>query len=95
MYKALSYFTDLQDGNFAYKAGDIYPRNGYKPTQERIKELSTDANKRNVPVIVEINPIKADKTESKAIMPEDVINPPAGEITEEKPKRTRKAKKDA
>ena len=53
-YRAIVYFTDLQDNNFEYHAGDIYPRQGYEPTAERIAELSSDANKRKRPVIAAI-----------------------------------------
>ncbi len=42
VYKA---FKDLEDSNHIYKKGDIYPREGLKPTAKRIKELSTKANK--------------------------------------------------
>ena len=54
MYKVLRYFTDLQDNNYPYKAGDAFPRKGLDVTAERLKELSTAKNKRGVPVIEEI-----------------------------------------
>ena len=98
MYKALSYFTDTQDNDYEYKAGDIYPRNGYKPSKERIEVLSTGANVRGVPVIVEIvnnSPDKAVKTEKGTIAPEDCINPPTEAEDDEKevkPKRKGKTK---
>ena len=103
MFKALSDFEDLQDGRYKYKAGDIYPRKGYEPTKERIKELSTDTNCRHVPVIVEIDvksPVEAVKEEKNTILPEECINPPTeainDEVKETKPKRARgKAKKNA
>lgn len=38
-------FRDLQDNGFVYKKGDIYPREGLKPTKARIKELVTTKNK--------------------------------------------------
>lgn len=38
-------FKDLEDNNYIYKKGDIYPREGLEPTKERIKELSTKKNK--------------------------------------------------
>lgn len=50
-YIAVEYFTDLQDNEYAYKAGDVYPRKGYTPSPERIEELSTDKNVRKRPVI--------------------------------------------
>lgn len=50
-YKVIKYFTDLQDNNYAYEIGSIYPRDGLKPTQERIDELASDKNKQGVPLI--------------------------------------------
>ena len=54
MYKVLKYFTDLQDNNYPYKAGDEFPRKGLDVPAERLEELSTAKNKRGIPVIVEI-----------------------------------------
>ena len=51
MMKVLKDFSDLQDNNYIYKAGDEYPRPGYEPTAERIKELSSSRNKIGVAVI--------------------------------------------
>lgn len=65
MYKVLRYFTDLQDNNHPYKAGDEFPRKGLNVTAERLKELSTAKNRRGIPVIEEIKeeaePPKAEK----------------------------------
>lgn len=106
MYKALSHFTDLQDNGYTYHAGDKYPRKGYEPSKARIEELSTDKNRRGVPVIAkidDISPNKGVKTEKGTIAPEDCINPPIeadNDDLEAKPekaepkKRTRKAKSD-
>lgn len=54
MYKALTTFTDLQDNNYKYQAGDTFPRKGLKVSDARIKELLSDKNRRNKPVIEEI-----------------------------------------
>lgn len=54
MYKVLIYFEDLQDENHAYNPGDIYPREGLNPTKKRIKELSSDKNRRKVKLIEEV-----------------------------------------
>lgn len=54
MYKALTRFTDLQDNNHVYQAGDIFPRKGIKVSKERIEELLSDQNRRHKPVIEEI-----------------------------------------
>ena len=62
MYKVVSYFTDLQDGNHPYNIGDEYPRNGLTVTAERIAELSGKSNQRGIPLIEEVQ-AKADKAE--------------------------------
>ena len=38
-------WADLQDNNYEYKQGDVYPRKGLEISEERIKELSTINNK--------------------------------------------------
>ena len=38
-------WKDLDDNGYIYKKGDVYPRKGYKPTKERIKQLTTKKNK--------------------------------------------------
>lgn len=50
-YTVLTYFEDLQDNGFRYKKGDEYPRNGFYPSEERIKELSSGENKRGKALI--------------------------------------------
>lgn len=54
MYKVIKMFTDLQDDNFLYKEGDIFPRKGFKVLPGRIKELSTTANRRGEALIKEV-----------------------------------------
>lgn len=54
MYKALTTFTDLQDNNYKYFAGDEFPRKGLIVSDARIAELSSDKNRRHTPVIVEV-----------------------------------------
>ena len=50
-YKVIKQFADLKDGGHVYKEGDKYPRTGYHPTEDRIKELASSANKRGLPLI--------------------------------------------
>lgn len=38
-YKAKITFRDLQDNEHVYQVGDIYPRDGYEPSSERIAEV--------------------------------------------------------
>jgi hypothetical protein len=52
-YVVIKDFTDLQDENHIYRAGDYYPRRG-KPKKERVEELMTDKNRRGEPLIAEV-----------------------------------------
>jgi hypothetical protein len=63
-YKVIAYFEDLQDNSFAYDVGDKYPRKGLEVTTSRIKELTTNQNRQNKPLIKKVEekkPKKADK----------------------------------
>lgn len=53
-YRVITGFEDLQDGLHHYDAGDEYPRDGVKPSEARIRELSTDQNKRRIPLIEKV-----------------------------------------
>lgn len=68
MYKVIKFFRDLQDNNHAYKVGDVFPHKGMEVSENRLLELSTDANRRHVPLIekveeepVQIEPIEAEE----------------------------------
>lgn len=101
MYKVIKFFTDLKDHDHAYRVGDIFPRKGLTVSEERLKELSTDQNKRGIPLI---EAVAEDKPEAE---PEPILkNEPEAEIEPEKdepeetvaeeaeaPKRGRKSKK--
>lgn len=63
MYKVIVYFEDLQDKNYPYNKGDMYPRKGLKPSAERIEELATAKNLRGIPLIKA--EAEAEKTKSK------------------------------
>lgn len=45
MYKVLKDFVDLEDDNYLYHKGDVYPRDGVEVGNERLLELSTKDNK--------------------------------------------------
>lgn len=85
-YTVLSEFADLQDEKHVYGIGDVYPREGYTPTAERVDELSTGKNLLHKPLIqkvIEIHKVEEQPEEE----PEAVI--------EEEPKRKRGKKTDA
>ena len=54
MYKVLKFFTDLQDNDHAYDAGDEFPRKGLAVTDARLAELAGSNNKQGVPLIAEV-----------------------------------------
>lgn len=58
VYKA---WKDMEDENHLYKKGDIYPREGLKPTKKRIKELSSKNNKIGEILIEAVKVEKEDK----------------------------------
>lgn len=78
MYKVVQFFHDLQDYTttkngtvyHAYDVGDTYPRRGYEPSEERIKELSGKDNIRGVTLIELVEeqekPEKSNKRKEKA-----------------------------
>lgn len=64
MYKVIRYFTDARDGEFPYNVGDSYPREGLEVSGARLRELSTDRNRRHVPLIQKVEE-ETPKTTSK------------------------------
>ena len=65
MYEVIKYFEDLQDNKYAYNEGDIYPRENLSPSEERIKELASNNNRRKTPLIKKVPKPKSNKTENK------------------------------
>ena len=57
VYKA---FKDLKDNDYIYKEGDIYPREGLKPSKKRIEELSSTKNKIGELLIAKVEEITED-----------------------------------
>ena len=54
MYKVIKFFTDMQDNNFPYDVGDVFPRENTEVTAERIEELATSKNRRGEPLIKKV-----------------------------------------
>ena len=65
MYKVIKFFTDLQDNNYPYHAGDHYPRYGYLPSAERLEELMSSNNKQGVPLIQFVEETTEEKPKRK------------------------------
>lgn len=72
MFIVINAFLDLQDAEYLYDVGDVYPREGLEPSEERIKELLGSDNLQGQPMI------KAVKT-----VPVDVKDEPSEDATEE------------
>lgn len=79
MYKVIKYFTDLQDNRHAYHVGETFPRDGLEVSPERLVELSSDKNKRGIPLIELVGFMNP---------PEDI--PKEDEEPKSKPRRGRK-----
>lgn len=60
-YEVIKYFTDLQDNNYEYNIGDVFPRKGLSVSENRLNELSTDNNRQRVALI---KPILAEENYS-------------------------------
>lgn len=62
-FKLLKAFRDSHDNNYLYGVDDknnIYPRNGYIPTEERIRELSSNDNKLGQVLIEKVSDNKSE-----------------------------------
>lgn len=79
MYKVIKYFTDLQDNNHAYNVGDEFPHKGLEVSEKRLLELSTDANRRRIPLIEKVEEVETVEEVKEPV--EGFMNPP--EETEE------------
>ena len=51
MHVVIEAFTDARDDRHIYRAGDPYPRPGYKPGKTRVRELEGAKNARGRPRI--------------------------------------------
>lgn len=80
MYRVIRYFTDLQDNDYAYNVGDVFPRQGMSVSDERFAELASAENRQKTPLIEAVDEPDAE------VSAED-----AAESAAEKPKRRRKA----
>ena len=71
MYKVIKAFTDVQDNNHVYLAGDKYPREGVVADEKRVAELASTQNRRgevlikaqDTPKSAEIPAVKEEKAE--------------------------------
>lgn len=66
MFIVINAFLDLKDNEHLYEVGDAYPREGFEPSEERIKELLGSDNLQGQPMIkaVKTVPVNANGEES-------------------------------
>lgn len=65
-YVVLTDFTDSKYGSHVYKVDDVYPCEGYQPSQERIMELSGSKNRLRQPLIAECEDTDAEEAVEEA-----------------------------
>ena len=93
MYKVIKYFTDLQDNNHAYNVGDEFPHKGLEVSEKRLLELSTNANRRRMPLIEKV---EDENIEVPQAPNDDFMNPPEEkEETAEEVEESEDEKEDA
>jgi hypothetical protein len=67
MYRVIRYFTDLQDNDYAYNVGDVYPRQGMSVTAERFEELASSENRQKTPLIEAVDEPDAEVSAEDAV----------------------------
>ena len=60
MYRAIIDFNDLQDGEYCYRAGDVFPRSGKRASAARLAELAGNDNRMGFPLIEAVDEPKAE-----------------------------------
>lgn len=53
-YRVIEKFTDLKDDNHVYNPGDAFPREGAEVSDARLAELSSESNRRGIPLIEKV-----------------------------------------
>ena len=61
MYRVIEYFEDLQDDGRSYNVGDVFPYGNKTVTDERLAELSSNKNRRRIPLIKKVDEPKVEK----------------------------------
>lgn len=89
MYRVIKYFKDLQDNNHAYNVGDEFPHKGMEVSEKRLLELSTDANRRHLPLIEKVADEPEQPDDDFMNPPEEPEEAPEEPIDDSKPKKKR------
>lgn len=92
MYKTVIEFADLQDHEHIYRVGDEFPRRGFSVSKERIHELASSANRRNVALIEEVPDEQPEPVEAEEKVESETVSEIEQEPEPEVHKRGRKKK---
>lgn len=79
MYEVIHFFTDLQDNEYPYNVGDLFPRDGLEVSEERLKELSSSKNLQKRPLIKKVESKQYTKTEINRMSTAELQNLAAAE----------------
>lgn len=83
-YEVIRYFTDAADNEHLYHEGDIYPRDGFKPSLQHIQRLLSGNNFQRIPLIKMITSdkkaVKKAKVEEPMVEAEVVETPVETEV---------------
>lgn len=82
MYEVIRDFTDLQDNEYPYSVGDLFPRDGLEVSGERLKELSSSQNLQKRPLIKKVESKQYTKTEINRMSTAELQNLAATEGVE-------------
>lgn len=63
-WEVIRSFTDITNGD-KYAVGDRYPHRGF-PSKVRVEQLSTENNKRGIPLIKSVETVKEEKPAEEA-----------------------------
>lgn len=74
MYKVINFFTDLQDNEYPYNPGDIFPRDGLEVSKDRLDELSGSNNLQRRALIKKIEQKTYTKSEIQRMSTADLQN---------------------
>lgn len=88
MYRTIVRFKDLQDGGYTYNVGDIFPRNGLAVGDNRISELSTNKNRRGIPLI-ELVPEATERPSEPLEDPNPMKTPGTGAKARKRPRKAK------
>ncbi|HHQ6759041.1 TPA: Rho termination factor N-terminal domain-containing protein [Staphylococcus aureus] len=94
MYKVVEYFEDTQDNRRPYHEGDIYPRDGLEVSEERLAELSTTNNRRNLIAIKLVEDKQPEQSEASADEQKSLSDMKVAELKELAKKREIKGYSD-